>query len=75
VTERSLVLHIGRRDGTFPVWWTRVAVEVHGMAEAPRTVRVNGALSAEKPVFDAATQSIRAEFPDNGDEQVIEFFR
>ena len=75
VTERSLVLHIGRREGTFPVWWSRVAVEVHGMAEAPRSVRVNGAISAEKPTFDAATQIIRAEFPDNGDEQVIEFVR
>jgi alpha-glucosidase len=75
VTEHSLVLHIGTREGTFPVWWSRFAVEVHGMTEAPHVVRVNGEVAAEKAVFDAAAKSVRAEFPDNGREQVIEFFR
>lgn len=75
VTAHQVVLHIAKREGTYPVWWSHVAVEVYGMERAPRTVRINGVTAANKVMFDGATQSMHAEFVDDGSEQKIEFSR
>ncbi|HEV2578961.1 MAG TPA: glycoside hydrolase family 31 protein [Acidobacteriaceae bacterium] len=75
VTAHSVVLYIGKREGTYPVWWSRMAVEIYGMERAPQSVRVNGATAATKVTFDSATQSVHAEFADDGSEQKIEFSR
>ena len=72
-TPRGVMLRISKRDGNYPVWWTRIAVRIHGWDHTPRAVRVNGHTLSEKPVFDAASQTARAEIADNVEEQVVEF--
>ena len=75
VNAHTVVLRIGKRSGNFAVWWTHIAVNVHGMSRPRGPVRVNGKVSDIQPSFDEATQTIHAEVPDDGTEQTIEFSR
>lgn len=73
VTEHSVVVHIGAREGTCPVWWSRITVELLGLTNAPSAIRVNGISPSEQGTFDTARKSSRVSFADNGSAKVIEF--
>ena len=73
VKPKLIVVHISKREGQLPVWWSRIAVELHGVTQTLRSVRVNGTQTAAKPAFDPKAQMVRVEFAYENGEQVIEF--
>lgn len=75
VTPNGVVLQIGERKGSFPVWWSRIDVVLHGVDHAPRSLRINGRVAKQGLTFDAKSETARAEVTDNGSAQVIEFSR
>jgi alpha-glucosidase len=75
VSAHGVVVNIGEREGTFPVWWSRIDVVLHGVDHAPRSLRVNGRPAEQGLTFDATSETARAEVSDNGSEDVIEFSR
>ena len=42
----ELSIHLGKREGAYPAWWQRIAIEVDGASRRPKFVAVNGVETA-----------------------------
>ena len=60
----ALHIHIGSHQGSYPAWWSKIAVEVYGWPFPEAQGRVDG--KAVQATKSAATQSWQMTVPDNG---------
>ncbi len=66
--DGSVQIHMGRREGSFPAWWSTLQVEVYGRTGTPARVSRNGSSirsSAQKGL-------VRFTIPDDGSVEDIE---
>ncbi|MGC2300728.1 MAG: TIM-barrel domain-containing protein [Acidobacteriaceae bacterium] len=70
VSGDSMRLTIGKREGTYPVWWKQIRVEIYGWTPAANEVRVNGA--AVPTQIDHTAHNVGFNIPDDGTQSLIE---
>ena len=70
VSGDSMRLTIGKREGTYPVWWKQIRVEIYGWTPAANEVRVNGA--AVPTQIDRTAHNVGFNIPDDGTQSIVE---
>lgn len=76
VSAHGITVHIGRREGSFHVWWKQLNLEIYGMNAAPGVIHVSGAESSQvHGSFDGGTHAFHVLIPDSGNEQELELLR
>jgi alpha-glucosidase len=73
VTSQGLVLHIGKRQGTFHPWWKEFRVEVYGWDSSVPSVSVNGKPSQLAPSVDAKRHVLTLDLAADTSTEAVEF--
>lgn len=60
-SDKQLTIRVSKHEGEFPAWWQQIVVEVNGLSQSPRSVKVDGKATAfsvkEHAVMITATDS------------------
>ncbi len=59
-----ITVEFDRREGSYPPWWRQIELEVHGMASAPRRVRLGNMTLLSG--YDPTRQTLHVNLPDLG---------
>jgi len=70
VSGDSMRLTIGKREGTYPVWWKQIRVEIYGWTPSRNEVLVNGAAVATQ--IDHTAHNVGFHIPDDGTASIVE---
>jgi alpha-glucosidase len=70
VSGDSMRLTIGKREGTYPVWWKQIRVEIYGWTPSRNEVLVNGAAAATQ--IDHTAHNVGFHIPDDGTASIVE---
>ncbi len=58
----AITLEFDAREGSYPPWWSRIEVVIHGMIAAPRRVLLGESELASR--YDAGSETLRVEIAD-----------
>jgi alpha-glucosidase len=70
VSADSMVLHIGKHDGSYPAWWQQIRIEIAGWSPRRGKARLNNDSTGLK--LDSTSTGVALSISDDGRGEMLE---